>query len=594
MSDFREFTQKAIREIPKTWQKFNESYLVRVTRQEILILNILAVFVGLGSGLAAIGFRSLIGYGQNFLYTGEVSSELIPTSTAMVGYGPFLFIPIALLIATLLTKYFAPEAKGHGVPEVMESVLIKGGRIRKRLVLVKAFASSITIAAGGSVGREGPMVQIGSAMGSALGQWFRLKKPKLLKTLVGCGAAGAVAASFNTPIGGVIFAIEVIVLELKTKSFIPLVIASVFATMVGRIFDGEVPAFIVPEYSMVSNVEFAFYIGLAIISAVVGVIVIRSLYAMEDWTENLKIPFWSKPLLGGLLVAGLGYFFPQIYGVGYDSMTQVLQGDSTWKLMACLVVVKILAMCLSLSAGGSGGVFAPSLFIGCMLGGAYGFLINTYFPDLSASYGAYALVGMAAMFSATGRATFTAIVILFEMTLDYSIILPLMLVCVLSDQISWAIFPDSIYSKKLKNKGLEFVTDIAVNVMGITLLKDIMTTEIQTAKELMTLKEFETELYHKDHTIYPVVDGAGVVAGVIHQDTVTSALKTHPPETEMKEIMDACFVESHPNDTVLMAIKKIGKKRDPRILVTDRNTKKLVGIVSPIDFVRLSSADIES
>ncbi len=593
MSEFKNFTQKAIREIPKTWQRFNESYLVRVTRQDILVLNILAVFVGLGSGMAAIGFRSLIGLGQNLLYKGETSHELIPTAEVMIGYWPFLFIPLALLIATLLTKYLAPEAKGHGVPEVIESVLVKGGRLRKRIVLVKAFASSVTIAAGGSVGREGPMVQIGSALGSSLGQWFGLKKPKLLKTLVGCGAAGAIAASFNTPIGGVIFAIEIIVLELKTKSFIPLVISAVFATMVCRFYDGNSPSFMVPEYSLVSNIEFAFYIGLAILSAIVGVIVIRSLYAMEGWADNLKIPFWLKPLLGGLCVAGFGYYFPQIYGVGYDSMTQVLQGDSTWKLMASLAVVKIIVTCLSLAFGGSGGVFAPSLFIGCMLGGAYGYMINTYFPDISASYGAYALVGMAAMFSATGRATFTAIVILFEMTLDYSIILPLMLVCVLADQISWAILPDSIYSKKLKNKGLEFVTDISVNVMGVTLLKDIMTTEIQTAKEQMTLSEFKKELFHKDHTIYPVVCDDGTVTGVIHQDTVAIALETQPMDIEIKEIMDPTFECSHPNDTVLMAIRKIGKKRDPRILITDRKTKQLVGIVSPIDFVRLSSADAE-
>lgn len=592
LAELPELTRKAIKEFPKTWSQFGKDYIQKITKRDLYRLNVTAAIVGIVCGYAAIGFRWLIGFIQNTLLHAQWDYHLISPIDHVRGYWMYLIVPSGLLISAMLTEFFAKEAKGHGVPEVIEAVLLRGGKMRKRIVALKALASSVTIASGGSVGREGPIVQIGSAAGSTIGQLFKFES-KLLKTLVGCGAAGAVAATFNTPIAGVIFAIEIIVLELKTKSFVPLVIASVMATVVSRAHLGNEPAFKVPEHSLTGPNELIFYLFFGIIAGVVGVIVIRSVYGIEDFVGKIKVPFWIKSIVGGLILAGIGQFYPAMYGVGYETVSEVLLQDSTLSIMLLFVFLKIFCTSLTLACGGSGGVFAPSLFIGAMLGGSYGYVINHFFPEVTVGYGAYALVGMAALFSATGRATFTAIVILFEMTLDYSIILPLMFVCVLADQVAWALSKDSIYSMKLKRKGLNFITDISVNIMSITLVKDIMTTELHIATEEMTLKQAADHLLKYDHTVFPVIGEDKQLMGVLNKACLEHDAK-EKPQALVKEFMKESHAVVNPNDTVQWAMTKLENSRDPRILVVEQKSKKLLGIVSPIDFVRLSSADVES
>ncbi len=584
-----QITRYAIREIPKTWQRLGGSYLQKVTKKELFKVNMLAVLVGLATGYGAIAFRKLIGFLQHGFLFQTYEFELADLTQHTSGYWIFLIVPLGLLASTLLTKYFAPEAKGHGVPEVIEAVLTRGGRMRARIVAIKALASSITLATGGSVGREGPIVQIGSTMGSYFGQLFHLNS-RLIKTLVGCGAAGAISATFNTPIAGVIFAVEIIVLELKTKSFVPLVASSVFAAVVARYHLGNEPAFFVPEYTLTGPSELIFYVGFGLIAGLMGVWIIRTLYGIEDLVDKIKCHFLLKPIVGGLLLAAVGLYYPQIFGVGYSTMTQVLQQEVSLQLLLVLLLLKPIMMSITLACGGSGGVFAPSLFIGAMLGGAYGLIIHNYFPNITGSYGAYALVGMAAVFSATSRATFTAIVILFEMTLDYSIILPLMLVCVIADQFSWSLQKDSIYALKLRRKGLSFINDIGVNVMGITLVRDIMTTEILTADQEMSVEEASKKLLPTNHSVYPVVDCENKLCGVVQHESIKKSLDSGNHDTKLKELTDESRAISYSDETVLEAVKKIEKTRDPRILVVDRRTNVLRGIVSPIDFVRLSSS----
>ena len=585
--DLPKLTKTAFQEFPNSWKKINKSYLQNLTSRELIQLNFIAAIVGIGAGFAAIGFRALIGFLQNILLHDQFDYHLISPVHHVRGYWIIIILPLGLLLTTIITRYLAREATGHGVPEVIEAVWTRSGRIRKRIVAVKALASGITIASGGSVGREGPIVQIGSAFGSSIGQFLNLK-PKAMKTLVGCGAAGAIAATFNTPIAGVIFAIEIIVLELKTKSFVPLVISSVFATVISRYFLGNEPAFFVPEYFLKTPYELAFYLALGILAGIVGVIVIKTLYGIEDVFNDWKAPFWIKPLLAGVCVAFIGLQFPQVFGVGYEAIGDVLQGNSEFVVMASLVVLKILAMSLTLAGGGSGGVFAPSLFIGAMLGGSFGYIVHELFPYSTSSYGAYALVGMAALFSATGRATFTAIVILFEMTLDYSIILPLMFVCVAADQVSWALSKESIYSLKLKRKGLNFRTDLSVNLMSITPVKDIMTTELDLITQDMSLEHIKSHLLPQNHSTYPIVNQKNELIGTISKQNLediesAEAFDIMTYASQPKAVVDSC-------DSVAEALSKIEKTRDPRILVTEK--KKLVGIISPVDFIRLSSIDL--
>lgn len=580
------------RSAARAWASRGRAFLGKPSRREVILLNSLAVVVGILSGYFAIGFRALIGLFQNLFLHHQISFDLISPSGHVLGPWIILAPPIGFLVVAYLVRWFAPEAKGHGVPEVIEAVLTRGGRIRSRVVALKALASSLTIAVGGSVGREGPIVQIGSATGSTLGQIFNMR-PNLIRVLVGCGAAGAVGATFNTPIAGVIFAIEAIILEFKTKSFIPLVISSVFATVISRIHLGNHPAFVVPEHSFVNPEELILYLGLGVVSGLVGVVVVKTLYAIEDLFDHAKIPFFTKPIIGGLILGIIGYFRPEALGVGYETMEAVLQQESEFFLMASLVGIKIIAMSITLAAGGSGGVFAPSLFIGAMLGGAYGWVANQYFPELTAGYGAYALVGMAAVFAATSRAAFTAIVILIEMTLDYSIILPLMFVCVVSDQVAWALSKHSIYSLKLIRKGISFNTDIGLNVMAVTRIRDIMTTELTILPETLNLKEAKSIMASSPHTLYPVVDKSGKIIGQIRRSNILNRIKRLGPDANVTDLMRPIHSEAYPDEFVIATLNRLERNntRDPRIWITDRQTKRLCGIVAPTDLCRLISKD---
>lgn len=588
LNDLKNLTQKAIREIPKSWQ-YGISYIQKITDREILLVNALAILVGVVAGYSAIAFRGMVGFFQNLILYDQFSFDLVTPLQHVRGFWMLLIPPLGLLASSLLTRWFAREAEGHGIPEVIEAVMTRAGRMRKRVVAIKALASSITIASGGSLGREGPIVQIGAAAGSTVGQWFRLQ-PRLLKTLVGCGAAGAAAATFNTPIAGVILAIEIIVLELKTRSFVPLVISSVFATVISRIHLGNEPAFFVPKHNLVVHTELIFYFGLAILAGLTGVIFIRGIDYFERIGEKFKENYILRPVLFGLALSGVGYFYPEVFGVGYETMSAVLQERSEFSLLLPLIALKIIAVAFTLAGGGSGGVFAPSLYVGAVLGGAYGIIVNLYYPEMTSGYGAYALVGMAAVFAATSRATFTAIVILFEMTLDYTIILPLMFVCVLADQLAWTFCRDSIYSLKLKGKGLSFVNDIGVNVMSVTLLKDIMTTEMDKAEIGMSVQDAKEKLLPSAHTLYPLVNAAGELEGIVLGEDLFGA-KGEVLKKDISFLKKSAQAVAYSDETVMSALRKIEGTRDPRILVVDRRSKHLVGIASPIDFVRLSSSE---
>ena len=404
--------------LPRTLRRFKPT--------ETQILVAMGVLVGLGAGLGAVAFRYLIN-GFMYVFFDVIGPALTPI------LGPAAVVPLPALgglIVGPLIYFFAREAKGHGVPEVMLAVAQRGGRIRPAVVVVKALASAVTIGSGGSVGREGPIVQIGSALGSTLGQVLRMSDDRI-RTLVACGAAGGIAATFNAPIAGVFFALEVILGEFTTRAFGIVVISSVTASVVGRTAFGDVPAFPVPAFEVVSVGEFGLYAVLAVIAGAVGVGFTRTLYAFEDWFDAIPMPEYLKPVPGGLALGLLGMFLPQVFGVGYPAMDSALHGDYGLLLLVILVVAKVVAVSVTIGSGGSGGVFAPSLFIGAMLGTAFGTAANLVWPGAIGPAGAYGLVGMGAVFAGAARAPITSVIILFELTGDYRIILPLMLAVVL-------------------------------------------------------------------------------------------------------------------------------------------------------------------
>ncbi|RME61574.1 MAG: CBS domain-containing protein [Candidatus Dadabacteria bacterium] len=314
---------------------------------------------------------------------------------------------------------------------------------------------------------------------------------------------------------------------------------------------------------------------------------IYMVYGFEDLFEKLKTHYLVKAFAGGLLIGVIGFFFPEVLGVGYQAVQSTLNASIDISRMLPLTILKIIAVSLTLAAGGSGGIFAPSLFIGAMLGGSYGYFIHQIFPDTTANYGAYALVGMAAMFSAASRATFTSIVILFEMTLDYSIILPLMFSCVLADRISSRLSAHSIYSLKLARRGVPFAHDITANMYALTPISEIMTTKVVKFFKDISLKEARDIFMKNPHTIFPVVDEEERFLGAIRASNLREAITKYGEDAPVTTIPFEEVSISAPNESVEQSIKKMRETRDPRIIVIERGTGKLVGIAGPKDILKL-------
>lgn len=412
-------------------------------------LIILAVVVGVVTGLGSVGFIHVLEW-----VTGQARG---PVAGMLERFGPaqLVLLPaLGGLVVGPLVHWFAPEARGHGVPEVMTALATRGGHIRKRVVTVKVIASSLTIGFGGTAGREGPMVQIGSAIGSTVGRWTKLTQGNV-RTLVTCGAAGGIAATFNAPIAAAIFSMEVLIGRVHTD-FLLVLLTSLSSCMIARHFLGDFPAFTAPAYDLVSPGELPLYFLMGALLGVAAIGYVRLLYWSEDAFGGWKFPGYLKPAVGGLMVGLMLRFFPQVYGSGFPAIESALWVRFPWELLLALFVAQLLSNCATLGSGGSGGVFAPSLYMGAMLGGACGSLINSLFPDWTAGSGAYAMVGMAAFFAATAKAPTTSILILFEMTNDYRIMLPLMAATVGSVYVSHRMSPFSVYTLKLHRRGIEF------------------------------------------------------------------------------------------------------------------------------------------
>ena len=557
-----------------------------------------AVIVGIGTGLGAIAFRYLI---QGVEWLGY---DWFPSITAGWGKAYVILIPaIGGLIVGPLVYFFAREAKGHGVPEVMEAVALRGGRIRPIVAIVKSLASAISIGSGGSVGREGPIVQIGSALGSSLGQKLGLSDDRI-RNLVACGAAGGIAATFNAPIAGVVFALEIILGEFSVKYFSSVVVSAVTASVIGRAVFGNVSAFHIPvDYGINSLWEFAFYPMLGITAAIVGVFFVRLLYWSEDMFEKWKqIPEWVQPAIGGIMLGILALSYPmltgiswdrmpQIYNVGYDVIESALANQLALGTVLTLLVLKMIATSLTLGSGGSGGVFAPGLFMGAMFGTAFELFVNSLFPGIAAPPGAYALVGMAALFAATAHAPLTAVLILFELTGDYKIMLPLMLTVVIATLVAQKLLRgESIYTLKLTRRGVHLQHGRDIDVLQGVLVSEVMTRDITTITYNMDLKELSRVFDQTRKHGVAILDTQGKLWGMVTISDLERAVNNGLPlsQTRISKIGTPFqkLIFAYPDDTIGDALNKMSQRGFGRLPVVSKDDPShLVGIIQRRDII---------
>ncbi len=533
-------------------------------------------------------FRELIRW-FTLLFTGH--NDYSAAGHAVNPNVPWLGIYFVLLAPVLggviygpLIQRFAPEARGHGVPEVMLAVAERGGKIRPQVAVVKSLASAICIGAGGSVGREGPIVQIGSALGSSIGQVLHVSENRL-RLLVACGTAAGISATFNAPIAGVFFALELILQDFAVNSFGAVVLASVVADVIGRATFGNQAFLTLPAFHIVSTWEFGLYAILGVLGGLAGLTFIRILYGTEDLIDRIwHGPEWLRPVVGGLLLGLLLLALPELYGVGYPVLQNAVAGQIVLGLLLVLLAGKMIATSLTIGIGGSGGVFAPSLFMGAMLGTAFGLVANTLFHGAVGPAGAYGLVGMGAVFAGAARAPITAVIIIFELTGDYTIILPLMVAIVAAAGMSGLLSKDTIYTLKLRRRGIDIQRRRSANLMQVLRVRDAMQLVPEALLASTSLDEMIHRFSQRDVIALPVIDARGHFRGIVNAEAVDSALREEAGDVTAGDLADvpATLLPDAPLDS---ALTQFVQQDTSALPVVDKATSTIVGWLTHRDIL---------
>ena len=540
---------------------------IRLTENQTFAF--MALIVGLVGGLAAVGFHYLIDYLHE-----EVFGRIADWSKDL---GPFKFMPGivlgGLLVGPLVTRA-ASEARGHGVPEVMEAVNRRGGRIRTRVASVKAIASALTISSGGSAGREGPIVQIGSALGSTLARSFRMSDRRR-STFVAAGAAAGIAAIFNAPLAGVFFALEVILRSFTARGFSTVVISAVAANAVWRVLVGDESVLTAEVHQLIHPSELVLYAVLGIVAAVVAVGFVRLLYLVEDRFDALPVLADLRPAIGAVMVGILGAISIDLLGSGLGGIDKALAGEFAFRFLLFLIVAKMLATALTLGSGGSGGIFSPSLFVGALLGSAYGEIVNQLFPDSTAPAGAYAVVGMAAVFAAAAQAPMSSIFIVFEMTNDFGLIMPLMAACAAATVAYTAIKKDSIYEVKLRRKdALGFQTSGEDQLMSQVPLVGAAEAKYAATQKTASLRQAIETMKRGREEMLLVVSADRALQGVAYLKDAEAKLQ-ETPDAKVSEILREDHPVAHPGATLEEGMQMLENGNTDLLPVLDWNDRVL-------------------
>lgn len=570
-------------------------------------LAVLAVLVGLVSGFGAVVFRGLIALFHNLMFFGQWSfaydtSQHTPASP----WGAWvILVPVlGAVIVAFLVKTFAPEAKGHGMPEVIEAVHYHKGVIRPVVAVIKSLASSISIGSGAAIGREGPIIQIGAAFGATLGQWLRLAEWERITLLAG-GAGGGIAATFNTPIGGLLFATELILPEISARTMIPVAISTVSGTFIGQMFFGVHPSFHIPTLTLApahltSVAVFGAYIVLGAMLGLVSVIYVRSIYVFEDLFDRIPGGYYVRHMLGmamvGVMMYAFLYFTGHYYiqGVGYAAIQDVLNHSLLVPvLLVVLFIAKLLATSLSLGSGGSGGIFSPSLFMGAVLGAAYALLASRISPNLSLMPANTAVIGMAAMVAGATGAVITAIVMIFEMTRDYYIIVPLMAAVSVAYGVRRLFLTDSIYTLKLTRRGLFLPDSLQTPVYMLRTAGDALSTPMLQVNREKELPKMDRRMRGSAHWPHLLILQEGKINGVVASDVVEREKLLGSDVAKLGEHIDANFVVVARDDMLFDVVSKMRLANSDLAIVTrdgERDkSEEVLGILAWGDIVRLSN-----
>ncbi|MBF0380519.1 MAG: chloride channel protein [Magnetococcales bacterium] len=554
---------------------------------EPFTLSIMAVVIGVVVGYGAILFRTLIEIFQH-MFMGSGQENVVEILAGLEWWWIILMPVIGGAIIGPLVHFFFPGSRGHGVPEVMSAVALHGGKMNLRDGLGKMVACSLSIGSGGSVGREGPVVHLGATLASVFGTKLELST-RHLRVMVGCGAAAGIAASFNAPIAGVMFALEVILADYGLATFSPIVLSSVIATVIARLHLGDFPAFIVPHYTLVSAFEIPAYVGLGVVCGITGIIFMKVLFKSEDLFALIPIPRYLKPIIGGFLLGLIALTFPQVMGVGYDTMNMALLEEMAGPLMLTLIFVKIFATSVTLGSGFSGGVFTPSLFLGAMVGGSYGMVAHSIFPAISGGPGAYTLVGMGAMAASVLGAPIASILILFELTGDYRIMLALMVSSIVATVLINQVYKDSVYTGALRRQGIDLRSGREVGLLRQISISSIISREFETIPEIMTIKQFKVRLHNSQDDIFLVVNNDGDLSGVVSFRNIRGVAFEKGLEelVLVRDIATKDVITLTPKDNLQTAFHLMDDNDVQHLpVVAENNPEQVLGVVTNHDMVR--------
>ncbi len=565
------------------WHRVN-LFVRQLLHNEQLLMLVLAVVMGALAAYAAIGFRFLYLLVQG-LGLGTFADTLYIHAASLPAWQIIAVPAIGGLFIGLFIHFFMPNRRPQGVADVMEAAALRSGRMTLRDGLGAAVVSAASIGVGASVGREGPVVHLGASLCSALARSLGLSR-SLVINLLGCGVASAIAVSFNAPIAGTFFALEVIIGHYALTAFAPIVLASVTGTVIARVQFGDFPAFVIPANPIAHWLEFPAFVLLAIVCAITACILMWSISFAQKTSEKVPLPRWSHAMFGGALVGVIALAFPQVLGVGYGTTDAALKGSLEFELLIMLIVAKTAAVAISLGSGFGGGVFSPSLFVGAMLGGAFGIVATSFFPDMSSGHTAYTLVGMAAVAGAVLGAPISTFLIVFELTRDYHVTIAVMVAVVIASMLTQAMWGGSFFTWQLEKRGTSLKRGREEGLLAETHVGDIMSGLFVTVSPAAGLKAIRNALHSAPHAQIFVVDTDGKLFGTITlgdlsdaafdpncEDVINAAdvARTHPPVLTPGVDLDG-------------ALKLMEDSHEEHIaVVKDRDSMEVLGVVHEVD-----------